>query len=86
MDATSNERRGVELKSAADGKTGVMLFAGKKLKEPIAWRGPIVMNTDKEIYDTFMELRNGDFPPKKVPWNYKRAADRPFQNEEQKDL
>jgi redox-sensitive bicupin YhaK (pirin superfamily) len=85
MDATSPERRGLELRASADGKAGVMLFAGKKLKEPIAWRGPIVMNTDEQIYDTFMELRMGDFPPKRVPWDYKRANARPSQ-EEQKEL
>lgn len=82
MDATSSERRGVELISSADNKASVMLFAGEKLKAPIAWRGPIVMNTDEQIHDTFMELRMGNFPPKRVPWDYKRAAARPIQEEE----
>lgn len=38
-----------------------MLFAGKPLKEPIAWGGPIVMNTDEELTIAFDELRKGTF-------------------------
>lgn len=58
-------------------KVGVMLFAGKKLNEEIAWHGPIVMNTQQEIRETFMELRSGQFPPKRVPWDYKRLSEFP---------
>lgn len=36
-------------------------FSGEPLKEPIAWAGPIVMNTNEEINKTFQELRNGNF-------------------------
>ena len=49
----------------------------KKLKEPIAWHGPIVMNTQEQIYDTFMEMRMGEFPPKRVNWDYKEWSSRP---------
>jgi len=38
-----------------------ILLAGKPLKEPIAWGGPMVMNTDEEIQTAFHELRNGTF-------------------------
>lgn len=38
-----------------------LLLAGKPLKEPIAWGGPIVMNTDKELYQAFKELEDGVF-------------------------
>lgn len=38
-----------------------ILFAGKPLKEPIAWAGPIVMNTPDEIKQAFSELREGTF-------------------------
>ena len=38
---------------------------------------PIVMNTQKQIHDTFAELRRGTFPPKRVPWDYRRAAAAP---------
>jgi redox-sensitive bicupin YhaK (pirin superfamily) len=56
---------------------GVMLFAGKMLKQPISWRGPIVMNTADQVAQAFAELRNGDFPPVRAPWNYKRLSDFP---------
>ncbi len=39
----------------------VIFFSGKPLKEPIAWGGPIVMNTEEELDQAFLELRNGTF-------------------------
>ncbi len=36
-------------------------FAGKPLKEPIAWGGPIVMNTRAELNEAFSELEKGTF-------------------------
>ncbi len=38
-----------------------MLMAGKPLKEPVAWRGPIVMNTQSELKTAFDEYRKGTF-------------------------
>eukprot|EP01062_Namystynia_karyoxenos_P056092 TRINITY_DN47048_c0_g1_i1.p1 TRINITY_DN47048_c0_g1~~TRINITY_DN47048_c0_g1_i1.p1 ORF type:complete len:336 (+),score=82.37 TRINITY_DN47048_c0_g1_i1:88-1008(+) len=55
----------------------IMFFAGKRLKQPIAWHGPFVMTTDAEIHQTISECRRGAFPPKRVQWDYKRAAARP---------
>ncbi|MCD7901607.1 MAG: pirin family protein [Bacteroides sp.] len=45
------------------GEEGVrfMLFAAHPLKEPIAWGGPIVMNSRKELQETFNELQTGTF-------------------------
>ncbi|MBS4914195.1 MAG: pirin family protein [Veillonella sp.] len=41
---------------------GQVLFMGSKaLNEPIAWAGPIVMNTDEELKQAFDDLRNGTF-------------------------
>lgn len=37
------------------------LFCGRPLHEPIAWRGPIVMNTEAELDEAFAELREGTF-------------------------
>jgi len=82
MDAEITERRTIKLTTSADSNAGIMLFAGKKLQEPIAWHGPIVMNTQEQVHDTMMELRMGDFPPKRVDWDYKRAAARPKSVEE----
>lgn len=38
-----------------------LLLAGKKLNEPIAWGGPIVMNTKEELNLAFGELRENKF-------------------------
>jgi redox-sensitive bicupin YhaK (pirin superfamily) len=38
-----------------------LLVSGKPLHEPVAWYGPIVMNTREEITQAFTELRRGDF-------------------------
>jgi hypothetical protein len=42
-------------------KTRFILVSGKPLNEPVAWRGPIVMNTDEELDIAFREYRNGTF-------------------------
>jgi hypothetical protein len=38
-----------------------ILLSAKPLKEPIAWGGPIVMNTREELYKAFEELDNNTF-------------------------
>ena len=38
-----------------------ILLAGEPLKEPIAWGGPIVMNTQEELQQAFNELEQGTF-------------------------
>lgn len=38
-----------------------LLISGKPIKEPVAWRGPIVMNTDEELRIAFREYQNGTF-------------------------
>jgi redox-sensitive bicupin YhaK (pirin superfamily) len=38
-----------------------LLISGKPLKEPVAWRGPIVMNTEEELELAFEEYRIGTF-------------------------
>lgn len=45
------------------GKNGLrmLLLSGKALDEPIAWGGPIVMNTREELDHAFEELNNGTF-------------------------
>jgi redox-sensitive bicupin YhaK (pirin superfamily) len=41
-----------------------LLVSGKPLKEPIAWYGPIVMNTQQEIRTAFREFEEGSFVKK----------------------
>jgi redox-sensitive bicupin YhaK (pirin superfamily) len=38
-----------------------VLVSGKPLREPIAWGGPIVMNTQEELRIAFEEYQNGTF-------------------------
>jgi len=38
-----------------------LLVSGKPIEEPVAWYGPIVMNTDEQLQQAYAELRNGTF-------------------------
>jgi quercetin 2,3-dioxygenase len=38
-----------------------LLVSGTPIQEPVAWRGPIVMNTNEELRQAFEEFRNGTF-------------------------
>jgi redox-sensitive bicupin YhaK (pirin superfamily) len=38
-----------------------LLISGKPLEEPVAWHGPIVMNTQAELREAFQELQDGTF-------------------------
>lgn len=38
-----------------------LLISGKALKEPVAWHGPIVMNTQEEIRQAIRDLNDGNF-------------------------
>ncbi len=50
-----------------------LLVSGKPIREPVAWYGPIVMNTQQELKVAFQEYRDGTFVryhgPKVSPQN-----------------
>jgi hypothetical protein len=46
---------------AGDGGIRFLLVSGKPIREPVAWYGPIVMNTRAELVQAVNELRNGTF-------------------------
>jgi quercetin 2,3-dioxygenase len=49
--------------SVQAGEDGVrfLLVSGKPIEEPVAWHGPIVMNTQEELRQAFTELDKGTF-------------------------
>ena len=46
---------------AGDEGIRFLLVSGKPIEEPVAWYGPIVMNTQAELQQAVAELRNGTF-------------------------
>ncbi len=46
---------------AGDRGIRFLLVSGKPIKEPVAWYGPIVMNTQAELQQAVNELRSGMF-------------------------
>ena len=46
---------------AGDDGVRFLLISGAPLQEPVAWHGPIVMNTQAEIRQAMADLRNGTF-------------------------
>ena len=38
-----------------------LLISGAPIDEPVAWHGPIVMNTREELLQAVKELNNGTF-------------------------
>lgn len=69
--ATGNEHDNTTLLHFGDGeeilaRAGVsglrfLFISGKPLRQPIAWRGPIVMNSEEELDLAFRQYREGTF-------------------------
>ncbi len=57
----------VEIK-AADKNAQVLFISSTKLEEPVAWGGPIVMNTRAELQKAFDDLERGTFLQKKIAY------------------
>jgi len=54
--------RGDEVRiTAGDEGIRFLLVSGKPLREPVAWYGPIVMNTEEELRQAISDLRAGTF-------------------------
>ncbi len=46
---------------AGDDGIRFLLVSGRPLQEPVAWYGPIVMNTQEQLQQAFTELKQGTF-------------------------
>nr|WP_247739136.1 pirin-like C-terminal cupin domain-containing protein [Bacillus sp. 165] len=46
---------------SATTKTKFVIFSGNPIKQPVAAKGPFVMNTEEEIREAFASYRNGTF-------------------------
>ncbi len=46
---------------AGDEGIRFLLVSGKPIEEPVAWYGPIVMNTQDQLQQAYSELRDGTF-------------------------
>ena len=47
--------------TAGDEGVRFLLVSGRPLEEPVAWYGPIVMNSQSELQQAYAELQNGTF-------------------------
>ena len=56
----------VTLEAGEDG-IRFLLVSGRPIREPVAWYGPIVMNTQAELRQAFDELERGTFLERRSP-------------------
>lgn len=54
-------REGESIRIKSDKHLHMLLISGKPINEPIAWYGPIVMNTEGEIMKALQDLKNNEF-------------------------
>lgn len=59
----------LELKNKGDEKAQILYMRSKALKEPVAWAGPIVMNSQEELIRASQDLRNGTFIRQELEFN-----------------
>jgi quercetin 2,3-dioxygenase len=71
MSASTDRDSGFDEVSVKAGAEGARFFliAAKPLREPVAWGGPIVMNTNEELTEAFRELDINTFIKHKKPKN-----------------
>lgn len=63
-------------------KAQVLYMNSRALNEPVAWAGPIVMNTQEELQKAFLELRSNTFTKKQqsINTNYKEKYNEQREN------
>mmetsp|Transcript_31321 Transcript_31321/g.80513 ORF Transcript_31321/g.80513 Transcript_31321/m.80513 type:complete len:328 (+) Transcript_31321:87-1070(+) len=66
------------LLTAGSGGYRGLVFTGKMTKEKILQHGPFVCSSRAQLDGMFSKYQSGKFPPKRVPWNYRDASQRPM--------
>ena len=51
-----------------DESIDLLFISSDKLEEPVAWGGPIVMNTREELEQAFIELKDGSFLKERIDY------------------
>lgn len=85
LDASDDERwagaanRSFHLAAVDDSEEGAgfLVFAGKRLNEPVAWDGAIVMSLKEDLDVAVKERKEGTLLRKRVPWDYRKIAEKP---------
>ena len=54
----------------------LFILGGAPIKEPVAWMGPFVMNTKREVLQAFEDFQKGLLGS--IPANYKEDAKKPL--------
>lgn len=72
---TVNEKTAVKLSSgdsleieSLDQEIVLLFVSSDKLDEPVAWGGPIVMNSRQELETAFSELKRGTFLKEEIEY------------------
>ena len=58
----------LSLRGAAGGSQ-ILVMKSRALHEPVAWAGPIVMNSGQELSEAFLELKEGTFIRERLDFN-----------------
>ncbi len=51
----------ISLKATSEGGASILLLSGEPFDEPIAARGPFVMNTQQELMQAIIDYQSGNF-------------------------
>jgi len=61
MSTVRRIRKVLKSKPTLEGGVRFLLVSGKPIREPVAWYGPIVMNTQEELRIALEEYQRGTF-------------------------
>jgi len=65
--------RSITLENSGSEPFRLMVFAGKKTREDIVWRGPFVCSSQEQLARVMKNYQRGKLPSKRVPWDYRNV-------------